>query len=296
LHGPIGNESFHPNAFGHQLMENKILSATHNLTEPMPSANPSLTLPSSDGLEILNAARSGRAIKTIEYDPSLSDDLAFRQTPIDISISGAEHALAPSTVLSAEIHSDPVPLGQFRTDNSGNLTAQITIPASLPTGYHSLHFYAKDLSGQNIDIYKDLYIASSADDLDGNGIADSAQNCIGIDASGQDYDRDGIDDACDAEITQPNPHAQSASLDGSITSKTETLAASDGRAKHTGSDSSISVHTAANTQTAAPKVLAAETTRPSQVISNQSSMRLPAKYALYGLGLVLLCSFLLWTF
>ena len=203
LEGPIGSETFHPNTFGYQLMENKILEMTQNMTKPMPSPDSSAGLPSPDSSGILNAPTSGQTVNTSEYDPGISNDLAYRQVPIDFSISGAEHSLGAGINLNAELHSTPVSLGSFETSSTGDLTSQIAIPSTIPAGYHSLHFYGTDINGQAIDIYKDIYVAATADDLDGDGVTDSTQKCVGVEPAGQDYDQDGIDDSCDGDISVP---------------------------------------------------------------------------------------------
>jgi len=111
--------------------------------------------------------------------------------------------MASGFSFQAQLHSDPIILGNYQTGVGGNLTVQVPIPATMPTGYHSLHFYGQDVSGQSIDIYKTIYIANTADDMDGDGVDDSAEACVGVPVSNQDYDKDGVDDACDAEIAQP---------------------------------------------------------------------------------------------
>jgi hypothetical protein len=188
---------------GYELLENKILEVTHKLTNAMPTADLSAAPPAETGQVILDVPHDGRSVKTTELDQNISDDLAYQSQPVDISIDGPSHALTAGTSLQAEIHSTPISLGNFKTDSIGNLVAHTTIPSATQEGYHTLHFYGVDLNGQTIDIYKYIYVAKTTDDLDGNGIVDSTQNCIGVDSSNQDFDKDGVDDACDANITQP---------------------------------------------------------------------------------------------
>lgn len=203
LGGPIGNESYHPTAFGYQLLENKILATTHNLTSPMPSPDLTVALPSEADLEILNITHSGRTINTRVHIPDMAPDLVYQQVSVYISVGASETALSPLTTVTAELHSTPISLGSFKTDTSGGLSAQITVPFTVLAGYHTLHLFGINLLGQPVDIYKDIYVASSAEDLDGNGVLDGLQQCVWIMPSGQDSDKDGIDDACDANITQP---------------------------------------------------------------------------------------------
>jgi lysophospholipase L1-like esterase len=218
LGGPIGSESFHPNALGHELLHGKILRLTHSLTALMPDPNLASSLPSPDSSGILDAPKSGRTINLPEYDPGLVPDLAYAGTAIDLTSSSSDHSLSPGTVFNAELHSDPITLGHIMTDAKGNIITQLTIPADMPAGYHILHLYGADLTGQQIDIYKDIYIAKTADDLDGNGVDDSVQKCVGVEPSGQDSDNDGVDDACDANIGIPTtlPASNTADIQGTV--------------------------------------------------------------------------------
>jgi lysophospholipase L1-like esterase len=204
--GPLGNESYHPNNMGHQLLENKLLAATHNLTDSMPTPNTFAVPPAENGLEILNATLSGRAINVASFDDSIADNLVYKQAWWNISVEGVKYALKPlASGFRAVLQSEPVGLGTFTTDSTGNLSAQVQVPSNVPAGFHTLHIYGTNVAGDPIDIYKLIYVASSQSDIDGDGVADSNQACVGISAIGQDYDQDGIDDACDGNIGEAPP-------------------------------------------------------------------------------------------
>jgi len=243
LGGPIANESYHPTFIGHQLLEQAILNATNNLTQPMPSASDLAASPlGSSSLDILNLDRVNRAVNTTEYDSEISEDVMYRGTQSVISIDGIDHSLASTSTMQAVLHSDPIQLGAFITDLEGNLNAQIVIPDSVSAGYHTLHFYGLSSINQPVDIYKTVYIAASITDLDGDGIVDSQESCVGIPVSGHDIDQDGIDDACDGFI-----NAQPAT----IANTTNTPADTD--------DSQIlASHSNTKTSQSAPQVLAAD--------------------------------------
>jgi hypothetical protein len=272
LGGPIGRESYHPNTYGHQLLENKILALTHNLTNPMPTASAAAAAPGYDGLPILNMPKSGRQIRTTEFDPGLAPDLVYRGTAATIAMSGSDHALAAGATLQAELHSTPLSLGSFKTDSTGSLSTDIMIPGTVTAGYHTIHFYGTDISGQPVDIYKTIYVAATADDIDGNGILDSNQACVGVDVSGQDYDKDGIDDACDGDITQPVASSDSASA--SVASQSQSQP---GPSNTTSTSSSPEIQLASESNNSeqavdiAPQVLAAQTSSQEPGDANASA-------------------------
>jgi len=284
LNGPIGRESYHPNAYGHQLLERYTLNATYNLTAPMPAADLSARPPSETGQEILNAPHSGLTVRATEFDSDISADLAYQQTPTDVSIDGTNHLLPPNSALQAEIHSSPASLGAFTTDSVGNLTTQITIPASVPTGYHSLHFYGTNVAGQPVDIYKVIYVAATADDLDGNGVADSTQGCVGVPASGQDSDQDGVDDACDSDITSP-PTVVAASEVAATVSAQSGLILADSDSELSSPDNSTVASSkisasSVTTQTSPAAVLGANTSSRIASLSKEhaDNLRVPGSY------------------
>jgi len=292
LSGPIGSESFHPNAFGHQLMEDKILEETHNLTAAMPIEDKTVTLPSEDNLDILNAPKSGVDINVTEYDSDISPDLAYQDTTFSVSINGTKHLLVPDSSYQAAVHSDPVTIGTYKTDVNGNLNTSITMPSSIPAGYHTLHFYGIDISGQKIDIYKDIYLAHTADDFDGNGIIDSEQACIGLESSGNDYDSDGIDDSCDGTIApaivlppaadnaqEPVP-VEPQSPVSSLNTSGNTQAAQSSSLRNAVIASKNEVHKAS--------VLSASQTKPaiSPDVTKYDDPKFPYTYSILGIGFI----------
>jgi lysophospholipase L1-like esterase len=200
LGGPIGRESYHPNAFGYQLLENKILSATQNMTALMPSPDLTAAPPAESGLEMLNVARSNREVKVTEYDSGMMPDFALHQDSVELNVDGARHAIPANATFQIELHSDSTSLGVVTSDDIGNVKGEVIFPANLQPGYHTLHLLGTDITGQKIDIFKIIYVGSSTEDLDGDGVADSTQKCVGVIASGLDADQDGIDDSCDGTI------------------------------------------------------------------------------------------------
>jgi hypothetical protein len=178
--------------------------------------------------------------------------------------------------LQAELHSIPLSLGSFNTDTNGNLNAQVTIPTGIPAGYHTLHFYGTDITGQAIDIYKVIYIASTADDLDGNGILDSIQKCVGIEPANQDYDQDGVDDSCDGEISQPPATSSPVNISANISSGPNNLLASSNTSLSSPQDQQ-----ATNTKhvsRATPTVLSAVTLSDKRNAIKNDELKIPNRF------------------
>jgi hypothetical protein len=201
IHGPVANESFHPNAMGHRLLKETILSKTGNLTAAMPAPDDTAVPPSEDNQPLLDAPKDGRPINRLNFDNDAGNNVAVREAWWFSAIGG--DTLKPNTPVNVWLNSDPVHLGSFTTNEQGNLNFQVKIPASVPIGFHTLHIYGINWAGEPVDIYKTLYVAASETDIDGDGIANTAEACLAVERAGQDYDKDGTDDACDGNITEP---------------------------------------------------------------------------------------------
>lgn len=205
IHGPLGNETYHPTPLGYSLLRDAISAATNSLGALMPAPNLNAVPPAEAGLDILNVSHSGRTISATSFDDNLSGDILPRGAASDIFVDGLENSLKPFASYRAELHSSPVVLGNFTSTSAGNLSFQVTIPPTVPAGFHSLHIYGTNAASEPVDIYKTVYVAASGDDYNGNGTLNAVDPCVFVNASGQDYDQDGIDDACDSNITDPPP-------------------------------------------------------------------------------------------
>ena len=197
----IGNESYHPNTMGHRLLSSKIIAETSNLTQPMPAANSAATPPvESSTMPILNAPTSGRTIKKTIYQDSALSDVVLKSQSTTVNINNEDIALKKSANYTVQLHSTPISLGTIASDAQGNLNTTLTIPNTVSTGFHTLHIYGQNLANEDIDIYKVLYVGSSQNDLDGDGIINSSDKCLNMASTNQDIDQDGTDDGCDGYV------------------------------------------------------------------------------------------------
>lgn len=193
-------ESYHPNKFGHTMIFVEIAKQLNHESLLTYSKYPSA------GDESVNAPSS------IYFDKgapsSVNTTMLANSKPSKGSkqkVALAKNSLRPGSSVRVEIRSKPVDLGSYTVLNDGSMEETITIPDNIPAGYHTLFIYGKSASGEDIKITQTLLVTGKdKEDLDDNGIKDANQPCGAfLKASGKDEDLDGIDDACDPEITDP---------------------------------------------------------------------------------------------
>lgn len=212
--GPLGNESFHPTARGHKLLRDEILRQTDNLTSEMPLPDHSITVPDpTDSMDMLKGIpKQNRVIRWVTHlDEPVIENTTDAYTAIDggvreagktieIKFYNPDAGLKPNSQVELWMHSEPTLLDTTTIDHRGGVAMEITIPEDTTPGYHTLHFYGKNTSDQDVDLYQELFVVASLDDYDGDGILNSQEPCLFVEPANQDIDGDGIDDACDGVI------------------------------------------------------------------------------------------------
>lgn len=199
----IGAESYHPNVLGHQLIAQAILQKTNNMRQPMPAPDPSILPPKptdADAQPLLGNYPNSGTIQPdiIQLANGAAANIIYRSVGTSFVV-GSSFGLKPNT--SYQVIVDEVgTLGSYRTDADGNLNISIALPSSTSVGYHTLSVLGKNMAEQIMEIDSMFYVAASQEDVDGNGVADTQQQCVIVPDAGIDLDSDGIDDACDAVI------------------------------------------------------------------------------------------------
>lgn len=199
----IGNETYHPNKFGHRLLRDAIITETGAFTATAPAPDASVTSPVIDDsmpLLIDYADDFGLLRKPVLATTMSSDVMYKTDSTIEASVNGADFNTKSGTAYTAELHSTPVPLGTFTSDDNGNISVSATMPSGIDPGFHTLHVYGKDMDNNDVDIYKTVYIAEDENDWDGDEIENDVDACPVSENSGLDEDEDGVDDACDPVI------------------------------------------------------------------------------------------------
>lgn len=116
--GPIGNESFHPNATGHQIISQNILSQSLNLSKPMPESQ-DIEAPGEGSAAydaLIGNAPSGSIFRRLIYTTLRGQDIINKASPL--RINPTEAPLKPSTPFDNWLFSEPVFLGTLYTDET----------------------------------------------------------------------------------------------------------------------------------------------------------------------------------
>jgi lysophospholipase L1-like esterase len=222
----FGKESYHPNALGHQLIEQAILKQTHNFAGAA-SDNAASSASDDTAPILLNAPVSGRPVNTLIPDNTLTSGVGKRGLPVSVRATGADDGLRSSTIYV--VHLDgPVGsvLGTISSDGAGDLQGTVTIPADTVPGGHTIDVTGQNQSGEPVDITQPLYVPASDADSDGDGIDNITDSCPGAINSGQDSDHDGVDDICDNLIGLAAADSGGSRGLGSLGSSSENVSAS----------------------------------------------------------------------
>lgn len=215
----IGQESYHPTGFGHQLLASTIAELTANMTTADPDpiwgiGKPDMLLAS----DYLHIADVGQSVPRMEFDNTEPDAPLLRGTTVSGSLPASLFHLDLSASYDVWLHSTPMKLGSVQSDRDGNVTYSFAIPGDIEPGWHTIDILGNDIGGDPVDIQRLVYVEASADDWDGDGVPNSKEPCGLIPAAGVDADHDGIDDACDGVIASTSPSPS----DGTTTSTQST--------------------------------------------------------------------------
>ncbi len=197
-------ESFHPNAAGHADIATTIKQkiGNSNLADYD-------VCPNSDQNNCPDPTAKKETIEIPQYfAESDTVNAKYQQmTKFDQVVNGTVdftlglYSFVDSSVVSVVLHSDPINLGQFTAASDGSLDAQVTLPSTVPAGFHTLIVSGQSRSGDPIE-YEQTILVKGVDpnDIDADGIADGQDRCLFVTPSNTDQDADGIDDGCDPEI------------------------------------------------------------------------------------------------
>jgi hypothetical protein len=206
---PTGQHSFsasyHPNQRGHQLLADAIRVQTENLSKAMPDPVAQTNeIPLDPDLSVLqNVPKTSRPVRYVKFVNRLSTNILKLGAPVNMTFNSDDSYIKPGSIYNLVINSQPVNLGNFAADSTGNLSVNSAIPVGMPIGFHTLHLYGSDIFGNPIDLQQVVFVAANDDDQDGDGVSNSSDSCVYAAQSGVDSDQDNTDDVCDPLIAAP---------------------------------------------------------------------------------------------
>lgn len=172
LHPGLGNESYHPTALGHQLLAAAVANGTEDFTKKAgpPTEAGQLAITSNDPFVTLGKLDEAE-VRRIIFDKIVGEATPTNGTALHI-VANSSDTIAPNAAYTVVIHSQEVLLATGTADERGMISADVALPVIDP-GIHSLHIYTTDIEGEPIDITQNIFIAASAEDYDGDGMANA---------------------------------------------------------------------------------------------------------------------------
>jgi lysophospholipase L1-like esterase len=145
----IGNESFHPTPYGHELIAHELKRRYNELISGagcQGCSNDPPSWPSYWGEERKITSRLG----------DFASPTVLTSANSAISITLPPRSLLAGTKVRVEIHSDDLVLGTLKVDEQGGLSGSLTIPAGLEEGFHTIHLFGTSDSGEDIEMYQEI--------------------------------------------------------------------------------------------------------------------------------------------
>lgn len=193
IKGIIGNETYHPTAYGQWLMAQAFLNGHANINQfsqdVMPSSEPSASLTNiSQNLASLSSSSpENRNLNKLSFISGSVQTGSDGQPHFVAQITGLNYGLMPNASFTVKL--DQTPMSSVTSDSLGNLNLDVSLPNDQQV--HEFNSYGQNLAGQTINLSA---LAASP----------SSQTCAFVTAAGIDADQDDIDDACDGLIG-PSP-------------------------------------------------------------------------------------------
>ncbi|WLD46428.1 GDSL-type esterase/lipase family protein [Candidatus Nanosynbacter lyticus] len=205
-------ESFHPNAKGHADIARafkKELGGVNPVDYKI-CKNDATTCPDNSATRdniptppYFNVTNEQEDIKFTYY--KLSNGTATKVQEKHIEIKTSRRPYKPWKKVYVKIYSEPRDLGEIEADENGEINGSVALPEDLPAGYHTLVVSGEAPDGKKQELYQTILVKGpNPEDIDENDTPDKLQPCGAFaQAANKDEDLDGIDDACDPEITDP---------------------------------------------------------------------------------------------
>ena len=178
----ISQESFHPTAFGHQLLAKTIREQTDDFTLFSPRPNPSSQTPTlfdAVSFAIVTQPIAEQYVDVLYYANILDGEVIPRGRVVTGIIGNDRYYdFLPDTPFVVQLYSEPVTLGTFTTDSTGALAYSFVIPKDTAPGFHRIRIFGTNRAGNPIELRQSIYVAASEEDWDGDGRPNISQPCV----------------------------------------------------------------------------------------------------------------------
>lgn len=155
--GLLGRESYHPNALGHELIEQAILRQTDNLS----SAKKALAS-GNDYHNLLDAPKVGRKINDLIPDDHLVEGgVVHTGGSVTISVDGLPYGLLPNGQYLVRFDGpEGKVLASLTSNAKGNLSDAVVIPPDASDGRHTIDITGYNQAGEPVDVTQSVFIPS----------------------------------------------------------------------------------------------------------------------------------------
>lgn len=204
-------ESFHPNAKGHQAIASTVVGKL--------GTNDLRTYDfCSDGSKICqNSDITNEDVEDTDYFAVESASAIIKNTDLAkknqqksgwVSVVLDAFSFSARTMVGITLHSDPIDLGSFTAGADGSLSTTIQIPAGVEVGYHRIVVTGKTTSGEDIEYYQYIFVqGDNPEDLNDNGIKDSGETCAFLFPDTEYSNNSGLRRECDLAQSDRNLNA-----------------------------------------------------------------------------------------
>lgn len=201
------SESYHPNDLGHSFMARRVWEATGGvaLNEYDCRDSQYVTCPGGDWRNLAVSQYFVAAMQATSRPVGVSNLTAdILLAPWKLTYNVIDYTFGMNSPVSILLYSEPTSLGAVIANENGGLQGSVQLPGTLAPGYHTIELQGNSPLGEPITLWKIIEVRSAdVNDYDGDGIANNVDECLYIEPAGVDSDGDGVDDGCDAVITEP---------------------------------------------------------------------------------------------
>ena len=146
----IGQETFHPTPYGHELNSRIIADVIvdSRVADCTESCNTVMGAPQPPEYWTSDAPDDGRQTAGDFMESGFSGTAPL----FTVQFSGL--SFRPGSAIHIEIHSEPRAIDDLAAAEDGSLMATLRLPRDLPDGFHTVHVYGTSYSGEAIDVYQ----------------------------------------------------------------------------------------------------------------------------------------------